>query len=82
MSPEQARGDPLDARSDLFSLGATLFEAITGRPPFLERTVGDTLAAVLLKEPPDIRALVPGVPEALAHAIDRCLEKDAARRLS
>ena len=79
-SPEQARGDPLDARSDLFSLGSTLFEAVSGRPPFLERTVTDTLAAVLLKEPPPLRTVVPSVSEALDGVISKCLEKDVARR--
>lgn len=80
MSPQQARGDSLDARSDLFSLGATLFEAVSGRPPFLEGTVTETIAAVLLKAPPPIHTLVDGIPEAFARVIDRCLEKDLTKR--
>ena len=81
MSPEHIEGQPVDHRSDVFSVGAVLFELIAGRPPF----DGDSVTAVMMKivqdEPaPDIRILAPDTPLALALVISRALEKDPDRR--
>ena len=80
MSPEQALGQPLDQRSDLFGLGVVLFEMATGRPPF----DGDTLAAVfdqlLNRRHPAPRALNAALPSMLEAVIDRSIEKDPERR--
>jgi len=81
MSPEQARGEAADARSDIFALGATLHEMISGRPAFLRSTTADTLSAILNQDPP---ALAPSsdnsVPAALGPILSRCMEKDPAHR--
>ncbi|PYR24031.1 MAG: hypothetical protein DMF98_16820, partial [Acidobacteria bacterium] len=80
MSPEQALGKTLDARTDLFALGVVLFEMATGRAPF----EGETLAAVfdhlLNRRPPSPLTLNPALPASLATLIDRALEKDPERR--
>ena len=73
MSPEQVRGEQVDARSDIFSLGTVLHEMLTGRPPFQRATAAETMAAILKEEP--VEPLSPGVPPALARIIARCLEK-------
>lgn len=77
MSPEQARGLPLDHRSDLFSLGAVLYEMVSGRRPFPGATTADTFSAILREEPPD---LPPSMPPAFDRIIRRCLEKEPQRR--
>ena len=76
MSPEQIEGQPVDGRSDLFSVGAVLFELVTGRPPF----DGDSVTAVMMKivqdEPaPDVLAIASDTPPTLAIAVRRALEK-------
>ena len=80
MSPEQARGRPLDKRTDVFSLGCVLYECLTGRQAFRGETVSDTLAAILKSEP-DWDALSAETPERVRLLLRRCLEKDPARRL-
>src|SRR4029078_5523588 len=73
MSPEQVRGEPVDARSDIFSAGAVLSEMLTGRPAFARGTSAETTAAILKEEPP---ATFPTkVPLALERIVVRCLEK-------
>ncbi len=77
MSPEQAQGKPIEARSDIFSFGAVLYEMVTGRRAFPGDTKMAALAAILNKEPAPLGAMVP--PE-LGKVISRCLRKDPARR--
>ena len=76
MSPEQARGDGVDQRSDLWSFGCVLYEALTSKPPFLRRTVSDTMAAILTAEP-ELATL----PSPLRRLVRRCLQKDVHDRL-
>ncbi|HTS88849.1 MAG TPA: protein kinase [Gemmatimonadales bacterium] len=80
MSPEQAAGDAVDARSDLYALGVVGYEMLSGRPPFR----GDNAAAVaskhLTERPAPLETLRPGVPPHVAHAIARALEKDPGHR--
>ena len=80
MSPEQARAEPLDVRTDLFSFGALLYEMTTGRVAFLGRSPADTLAAILTQTPVPVTRLNGEVPVALAGIIDKALEKDRALR--
>ncbi|HEX2455531.1 MAG TPA: protein kinase, partial [Vicinamibacterales bacterium] len=78
MSPEQARGKPVDKRTDVWSFGCVLYEMLTGRVAFEGDTVSDTLAAILGREP-DWSALQ--TPASLRRLLQRCLEKDPRRRL-
>jgi serine/threonine-protein kinase len=79
MSPEQARGKPVDKRSDIFSFGSVLYEMLTGRPAFLGDDVSDTLAAVLKTEPD--WSLLPANTDARIRALLRaCLQKDRKAR--
>lgn len=80
MSPEQASGGAVDARSDLFSLGVLLYEMLAGRSPFLGRTPRETLKRVLVDQPPPIGALRPDLPAGLGALIGRLLEKDPDAR--
>ena len=80
MSPEQAVGGPVDARSDLYSLGVVGFFALSGRLPFDGPDAMTVLARHVTDPPPPVASFVPGVPERLAEAIDRCLAKDPAAR--
>jgi len=81
MSPEQARGNQIDRRTDLWAFGAVLFEMITGRRAFAGDTVSDTLAAVL-KTDPDWSALPATTPTSIRTLLRRCLEKDRRRRMA
>jgi Tol biopolymer transport system component/serine/threonine protein kinase len=80
MSPEQAGGGAVDARSDIFSFGAVLYQMVTGRRPFGGGSTAETLAAILKEQPKSPSALVPEVPKELERIILRCLRKEAKRR--
>src|SRR5262249_17324152 len=80
MSPEQARGQVVDKRTDIWAFGCLLYEMLTGRPTFAGETVTDTLAAIIEREP-DWLSLPPATPSAIRRLLRRCLEKDAQRRL-
>lgn len=77
MAPEQAAGDVVDHRADLYGFGVTLFELLTGRPPF---TKGDVTYHHRHTPPPDPRERVPGVPEDLAALVLSLLAKDPDQR--
>lgn len=79
MSPEQVRGEALDARTDLFSLGLVLYEMATGRPAFGGDTTAVVVDAILNRDPAPVQQVNPAVPSELEHVITRALEKD--RRL-
>jgi eukaryotic-like serine/threonine-protein kinase len=80
MSPEQALGRTIDHRSDIFSLGVVLFEALTGRHPFAGRSVTETLINIVTKEPPDFAALLPGVSPSLADIVRKATRKNPDER--
>ncbi len=80
MSPEQARGSPVDQRSDVWAFGCVVYECLTARRLFAGESVSDTLAAVL-RDPIDWSALPADTPLALRRLIRRCLERDPRRRL-
>ena len=80
MSPEQARGRPVDKRADVWAFGCVLFEMLSGRRTFDGDDVSDTLASVVKSEPP-WTALPPATPPAIRRLLERCLRKDPARRL-
>jgi serine/threonine protein kinase/tetratricopeptide (TPR) repeat protein len=77
MSPEQVRGDEVDARTDFFSLGAVLYELLSGRRAFPAGSVVESGYAILHNEPEPLPATIPGP---VAQVVGRCLEKDPARR--
>jgi TolB-like protein/Tfp pilus assembly protein PilF len=80
MSPEQVQGRPLDARSDLFSLGVVLYEMLSGKRPFHRGTAPETLTAILREEPPDLSETNKNIPPALERIVRHCLEKEPDRR--
>ena len=80
MSPEQASGEAVDARSDLFSLGVMLYEMLSGRSPFRSGSSAETLRRVLTHQPPPLGALRPDLPPELAALVDRLLAKDREAR--
>src|SRR5205823_2453814 len=80
MSPEQASGEPVDGRSDLYSLGVTAFFALTGRLPFQASNPMALIQQHLSVPAPRVALHAPDVPHTLAAAIERCLEKKPADR--
>ncbi|HEX8726889.1 MAG TPA: serine/threonine-protein kinase [Gemmatimonadaceae bacterium] len=80
MSPEQVTGEPLDGRSDLYSLGVAGFYALTGRFPFNAPMASAVLVAQVNTPPPPVLTVAAGAPRALAEIIDRCLAKNPASR--
>jgi serine/threonine protein kinase/tetratricopeptide (TPR) repeat protein len=80
MSPEQAEGKPVDARSDIFSLGSVLYEMVTGRKAFQGESKVSTLTAILRDEPKSAREIVTGLPKDVERIVSRCLRKEMSRR--
>jgi len=80
MSPEQVRGQPADARSDIFSLGTVLYEILSGRKAFARETAAETMTAILREEPPELAVAVDGLPAALGRIVEHCLEKRPEER--
>ena len=80
MSPEQARGKPVDKRTDIWAFGCLLYELLTGKRPFQGETVSDSIAAVLEREP-DWQALPAAMPQKIRDLLRHCLENDMNRRL-
>src|SRR5882724_5828832 len=80
MSPEQARGQKVDARSDIWSLGLVLFEIVTGSPPFRGETPSDCIAAILTAEPAPLSSISPDVPAKLESILQKALRKNTGER--
>ena len=80
LSPEQAKGEKVDARSDIFSLGAVLYEMFTGKRPFERETNVEMLSAVVRDPPKKLRSIVKDLPVHLERIIGRCLEKKVEHR--
>lgn len=81
MAPEQLRGERVDARADIFSFGAMLYEMAAGRRPFAGTSAADVVSAILKESPPPLEAIRPGLPAAFSRIVRRCLEKDPRQRV-
>ena len=83
MSPEQAQAAPdLDGRTDLYSVGAILFESLAGRPPHVGETYEQIIVSICMTDAPDLRNVDPEVPEAVARFVRRALSRDRTKRFS
>ncbi len=81
MSPEQLRGEQVDARTDIFSFGAVLYEMATGIRPFRGESAADVMSAILRQEPPPLETVRAGLPPRLVRLVKRCLEKNPRHRV-
>jgi serine/threonine protein kinase len=82
LSPEQAAGDKVDARTDLYAVGTILYEMVAGRHPFEETNYNKVIVAILTREPPPPRQFAPEIPEELEKLILKALEKEPYKRFS
>ena len=80
MSPEQVRGRPADARSDIFSFGAILYEMLSGHRAFRGDSAADTMSAILKEDPPELTPANPSIPPGLERIVRHCLEKNPIER--
>ena len=80
MSPEQALGQPTDQRSDIFSFGTVLYQALTGRMPFAGKSAVEVHRALIGKNPEPVGSVTPGVPQKICRVVERSLEKEPSRR--
>jgi serine/threonine protein kinase/TolB-like protein len=80
MSPEQVQGQPLDARTDIFSFGVVLYEMLTGQQLFVAESGAASISAILTKDPPPLNRYIQQSPDELQRIVRKCLEKDPARR--
>ncbi len=80
MSPEQVKGKPADARSDIFSFGAVLYEMLSGQRAFHRETAAETISAILKEDPPDLSMTSQSVPPGLERIVAHCLEKNPEQR--
>ncbi len=80
LSPEQVRGNPADARSDIWAFGCVLYQMLAGKRPFPSHSVPEILAGILRDEPEDLRAMFPSLSVSLIKLVSRCLDKEPSRR--
>ena len=80
LSPEQAQGEQLDERTDIFSLGVMLYEMVSGRHPFRNDTPAATIASILMREPPPLFQFNPATPDHLQQIVSKALQKDRKQR--
>jgi eukaryotic-like serine/threonine-protein kinase len=80
MSPEQARGESLDSRSDIFSFGSVIYEMLTANRAFQRKSIGETLSAILVEDPPDVSSINKDIPAGLSRIVHHCLEKNPEQR--